>query len=73
MPSKRPTEQIQLDIDRIIKKYAKCNDSETLKILGKLKKIRKKIDPKEALDTVAKILLVADKIRDLVDRLPPWN
>ena len=71
MPQNPQVDQLHIDLDQIVEKYAECDDPEVYKILRRITRIRKRFDPSEALDMVAKILSVADRIGDLVDRLPP--
>jgi hypothetical protein len=71
MPQNPQVDQLHIDLDQIVEKYSECDDPEVYKILRRITRIRKRFDPSEALDMVAKILSVADKIGDLVDRLPP--
>ena len=63
-------EVLQKTIDQIIDQYSVSSDVNVQKIIRKLKRVRKKLDPADALITGYRILWLADKIKDWLDQLP---
>ena len=63
-------EVLQKTIDQIIDQYSASSDVNVQKIIRKLKRVRKKLDPADALITGYRILWLADKIKDWLDQLP---
>lgn len=63
-------ERLLRDIDKILSSYSQSTDRDVRNVIRRLKRRRAKIDPRDLFDTGFKILVLADKIREWIDRLP---
>lgn len=70
MAPQREVERLLRDIDKVIANYSNSQDQEVQRIIRSLKRRRKKFDATGGLDTAFKILVIADKLRQWLDRVP---
>ena len=70
MPPRPEVDRLLRDIDKVIAKYSSSKDREVQRVIRRLKRRRSKFDARDGLDAGFKILVVADKLREWLDRLP---
>ena len=72
MASQPEVERLLRDIDKVIAKYSSSRDREVQKVVQRIRRRRRKLEAKDALDTAFKVSVLADKIREWIERIP-WT